>query len=178
MKKMLGVVCIVLCSLTIVAQAPSDFVIPVKVNTSLAPVSITLQWPANADATSYTIKRKDVSDNAFKEDFISIASITTDVRNATSYTDDNIQAGQLYEYELSGTFSPSLPVTRSVYVCAGINAPAVHKRGSLLLLCDSNIVSNISSGLNRLYEDLVGDGWRVIRTDVTGSSNPADAYLI
>jgi glucose/arabinose dehydrogenase len=178
MKKMLGVVCIVLCSLTIVAQAPSDFVIPVKVNTSLAPVSITLQWPANADATSYTIKRKDVSDNAFKEDFISIASITTDVRNATSYTDDNIQAGQLYEYELSGTFSPSLPVTRSVYVCAGINAPAVHKRGSLLLLCDSNIVSNISSGLNRLYEDLVGDGWRVIRTDVTGSSNPADAIWV
>lgn len=179
MRKLLIAVYIGVCGLQTVAQAPSDFVIPVKVIVgSGEPATITLSWPANADATTYSIKRKLVSDQSYKANFEIIATISSAAATSTGYTDESIQKGLLYEYEISGSFSPSLPAIRSNYICAGIEVPPVHDRGSILLLCDSNIVNDISVRLQRLYADLTGDGWRVIRMDVNGSGNPMDAARI
>ena len=47
-----------------------------------------------------------------------------------------------------------------------------------LLLCDSSITTDIAANLQRLYADLVGDGWKVVRMDVSRSDNPHDAVWV
>jgi|GEM_PF-808295 len=148
------------------AQLPQDFVIPAKVITNETEPSITIQWPANSNAVSYTIKRKTVTDSAYKSAFLTIGTITQHADTATQFTDPAIDPGTLYEYEISGSFSTTLPAVKSTYLCGGIRIAAVHQRGSLLLLCERSLAPAIENELNTLYTDLVGDGWKVIRYDV------------
>ena len=123
-----------LCASWCFAQAPSDFVIPVKVNVDTAgQPSITLSWPLNADAISFTIKRKLISDVSYKENFIAIATLMNGNGTIERYKDTAIQKGLMYEYEVSGNYTTSLPATKSTYLCAGIDVPAVHNRGAIFI---------------------------------------------
>lgn len=156
------------------AQEPKDFVIPIKITTNDTRPSIILSWPGNGDARSYTIRRKTVSDNSYLSSFASVGFVDNTQSVQTSFEDTTIQAGILYEYEISGNFTPAIPDTRNVYICAGINIPAVHKRGSILLLCDSSVINDIETDLSTLYFDLVGDGWKVRRINVDRQNTPVN----
>ncbi len=136
--------------------------------------SVIIEWDANADARSYTIKRKKVTDSSFSEPFSTIGVVENSVSVNTYFEDPGVEQGVLYEYEVSGEFAVSLPAVRSTYVCAGIDIPAVHYRGAMLLLCDSSIVNETNGGLDTLYKDLVGDGWKVIRRDVARDNTPVN----
>ena len=48
----------------------------------------------------------------------------------------------------------------------GLDAPAVEDRGTLLLLVDESHAEALAGELAQLNEDLIGDGWKVIRHDV------------
>lgn len=165
------------CFHLLYAQLPQDFVIPAKVTANEAVSSITIQWPANSDAISYTIKRKTVTDSSYKAPFFTISSILQDAATATQFTDTDISPGTLYEYEISGNFSTTLPSKKSIYLCAGIHISPVHKRGSLVLLCEKSVAPALASELSTLYNDLVGDGWNVIRYDVTGPAEEGTVAL-
>ena len=52
------------------------------------------------------------------------------------------------------------------YIYAGIQAPLVESRGKVVLLVDNTFTSSLSNELARLQQDLVGDGWTVLRHDV------------
>lgn len=156
------------------AQAPKDFIIPVKINTNNLKPSITISWTANADARNYTIKRKLVTDDSYLSSFSAVGFVDNSVTVQTSFEDTTIEPGKLYEYEISGNFAVSLPADRNNYICAGIDVPAVHTRGSIVLLCDSSIVNDILNDLTVLYADLAGDGWKVIRIDVERSAGVAE----
>lgn len=169
-RSILFIYCCIL-SVLCYAQAPQDFVIPVKVKVAADASFITLEWPEYPTALAYRIKRKIVGDSSYKEPFLLIDSFTTNASVETKFTDFNIAKGILYEYELSGSFSDSFPGVKSTYVCAGSNIPAVHKRGSMVLLCENGIAAQLTAELGRLYQDLVGDGWKVIRINVPGAEN-------
>ncbi len=172
-RKLLLVFIISISSQAVCAQAPKDFVIPVRVTTNPQRPSITFTWPANANALQYSISRKTVTAGSYTTPFTSIGYISN-AQVQTSFEDTTIERGVLYEYEISGNFTSSLPAARNFYTCAGIQIPAVADRGRTLLLCDSSVTGDLASDLAVLYADLVGDGWKVTRMDVSRDNTPAN----
>jgi hypothetical protein len=84
---------------------------------------------------------------------------------ATTYTDSSVSAGQSYEYrayrvDSSGTAYPP------DHVCVALNAPPQESRGKIVLLVDQTLANQIAASLSQLQQDLVGDGWNVVRYDV------------
>ena len=60
------------------------------------------------------------------------------------------------------------------HVLAGIRAPAVHDRGTVLLVLDSDITYGLAAEIDRLEIDLVADGYRVRRLVVWQTLDPAE----
>src|SRR5205814_3835118 len=57
------------------------------------------------------------------------------------------------------------------YVQSGINVPLLENRGKVVLVVDRTYAAQLASELNRLQQDLVGDGWTVLRHDVGRSDS-------
>lgn len=145
--------------------AESTWVYAVQISASVqsSPPRITLSWPQDQyGANSYTVCRK-------AKDATSWGSGTTLPGSATSYVDNNVVVGGTYEYQIvkAGT----LGYTGYGYIYAGIEAPLIENRGKVILAVDSSHAGSLTSELNRLRQDLVGDGWTVIRRDVSRSNN-------
>ena len=111
--------------------------------------------------------------------------IATLAYNATSYSDTNVTPGVEYEYELQQDFNSAVTFSSNKaattipaqalssgnlrafgYICAGINLPYNDNRGTLLLLVDNTMTTPLATELAQLQQDLAGDGWKVVRTDL------------
>lgn len=128
------------------------------------PARITLRWPTDHEpATGYTVWRKHPADAAWGSGMNLPA-------NATSYQDDNVTVGGVYEYQIE-KHSDFVPAWG--YVTVGINAPLIESRGKIVLVVDRSIAGGIASELRRLETDLAGDGWGVVRKEVGREDSPA-----
>jgi len=85
---------------------------------------------------------------------------------ASSYADTNVLAGERYEYQV--TFNASQ--AKRAVLSAAIRGAPVESRGRLVLLVDKALAARyrsiINSALRELIEDLIGDGWTVVRKNV------------
>jgi hypothetical protein len=109
---------------------------------------------------------------------------------ATTYIDADIflQVGQRYEYRVFRETNPgdnNFPnFMYPVHTFAAINAPPIEKRGKIILLIDNTLVSQLTTNITRLQNDLVGDGWTVItnhvarHNDTTWSANTSSIASI
>jgi hypothetical protein len=135
---------------------------------SVSPPSIELNWRREFNSSYYslalfpkTIYRRQLPDT----NWTLLASNLTGL----SYKDTNVIIGQRYEYDV-------LPTER--YLLSAINAPPIEYRGKVILLVDQTLTNALATNLTQLTEDLVGDGWKVIRhdaprhDDVVWSNNP------
>lgn len=144
------------------AIMPIDYAIQLSVQTQKNPPTITLNWLPKAGATGYTISRRGPEDNDFySTGWIQIASLDS---TATSYSDTSVAVGARYEYWVNCNTSS---VTATGYVTSGIEAPLTEDRGKLVLLVDNTMTTPLQFELERLIQDLTGDGWTVIRHDVS-----------
>ncbi len=136
-----------------------DYSVQVSATVQLAPMEITLQWPQDTNATpaSYTVYRRMLGATQWG------GGMTLSGRT-TSYTDANITAGRAYEYRIVKT---ARLYTGYGYIAVGVRAPLVDHRGKILLLVDDSFRSALAPELARLQQDLAGDGWIVIRRDVS-----------
>ncbi|MCB0532452.1 MAG: T9SS type A sorting domain-containing protein [Lewinellaceae bacterium] len=139
------------------AQNTSDIVVPVTVTTSSNPPVINLSFPATANAVSTLIGRKFI--NQVSWNFIVLPA------NSTGFADSSVLSGIGYEYIVIKQTSVA-PTTRVGLVYAGIEVPAPTYRGKMILLVDDQLSTPLAMELNRLVDDLRGDGWQVIRRDV------------
>ena len=135
-----------------------EFSVQASATVQAAPPQITLNWPQDQYTVpnTYTVYRKAPGDGSW-------GAGTTLAGTTTSYTDNNVAAGTAYEYQIVKV-GPAY--TGYGYVYAGINLPMVDSRGKLLLVVDNTYAANMASELARLQQDLVGDGWTVIRLNV------------
>lgn len=139
------------------AQSTQDTVVLVEVSVSDSPPSIELLWPAGA---ATTVSRKGLAAAAW-------TVLTNNLPGtAAGYTDTNVTVGSAYEYRVN-------TITGTGYVYAGIQAPLIENRGSLILLVDTAYSLPLSNELVRLKRDLIGDGWNVIRHDVSSGQSVA-----
>jgi hypothetical protein len=148
--------------------ADSTWVFAVQITALIqqSPPAITLTWePDMYGATGYTISRKAKTDTSWGNP---IAVLSGSISN---YTDFNVQAGSAYEYQIYKT--SVMGYVGYGYIYAGINAPLTENRGKLLLMVATNATAGLSTELARLQSDLMGDGWQVIRHDVSSNDAPA-----
>jgi Bacterial Ig domain len=154
-------------------QSVSDYAVRVSASVATSPAKITLSWPADPQATGYTLYRK-------TRDATSWGTGTALGAAATSYVDSNVAAGNTYEYRISKAASAGgANFTGEGYIYTGIQAPLVESRGKVILLVDNTFSASLAMELGRLQQDLAGDGWTVLRHDVGRSSAvPAVKALI
>ena len=148
------------------AQADDTFVYAVQLSATVqaSPPQILLNWePDPYGANSYAIFRK-------SEQAPSWGAGTVVPGSATNYLDTNVVDGSSYEYQVLK--SASLGYKGYGYIYAGINAPLTESRGGLTLIVATNSTMSLSNELGRLEADLIGDGWRVIRHDVSSNDTP------
>ncbi|HXG47311.1 MAG TPA: C25 family cysteine peptidase, partial [Methylomirabilota bacterium] len=142
------------------------YAVQVSATAQTSPPQITLTWPADPyGATSYTVYRKTKESTSWGTG----ASLSG---SATSYVDSNVAVGGSYEYQI--VKQGSLGYRGYGYIHVGVNAPLVDDRGKVILVVDNTHAASLASELNRLQQDLAGDGWTVIRRDVSRADTPAN----
>jgi hypothetical protein len=150
-------------------QAEEDtFVYAVQISAvpQVSPPQITLNWePDPLGADSYTIYRK--TRDATDWGNGTIVSGTT-----SNYTDSNVVQGGTYEYQIikAGTIG----YTGYGYIYTGINSPLTDNRGKIVLVVATNSTVGLDAELARLQSDLSGDGWTVLRHDVSSNDTPVN----
>jgi hypothetical protein len=138
------------------AQTPSDIAVQVHATAQTAPPSITLHWPADANASGYNIYRKLKGSSSWSP----VGAVTgTD----STFTDLAVAVGDAWEYRLTKT---ATGYTGQGYCYAGIELAVQDYFGKVILVVDTTYAAGLATELWRLEEDLWGDGWQVIRIDV------------
>ncbi len=159
MNKVLLILLFVFLIFTAFAQSSKDRAIQLNVLVQKTPAQIKLSWPSViSSTTSYTVFKKNPDSSNWGTALSVIPS------NAPlEYTDNQIAIGNRYEYKVVGD-DGTLPFG---YALCGIEVPYIEKARRLILLVDSTTSVTLSSELQRLKEDLIGEGWQVIRHDVS-----------
>ncbi len=154
--------------LTAVAQTPQDRGLLLWTEIEGAFPLIRLKWPAPpAAVTGYVLHRKAKDDTAWG-DVIAILNADTRV-----YEDSYVEIGKVYEYRL--TSMNGLNHVGYGYIQAGIKVPPVENRGKVILLVEAEVTDDLEKELETLRKDLIGDGWRVLRHDVSRNATPEEA---
>jgi hypothetical protein len=142
-----------------------DFAFLLSAHASADGSTIVITWPRQ-NVRSITVQRKLVSEKQWSA---SIAHLPGD---ATNFEDSDIHKGIAYEYQFTGPLREDGDRTAYGYICAGIEVPAIERRGKIALIVDDRFSDALAEEFDRLREDLVGDGWTVVRHDVSANPTP------
>src|SRR5687767_7909888 len=148
-------------------RGDNSFVYAVQIAATVqsSPARIHLRWePDPYGARSYTVFRKSKSATSW-------GTGTVLPGNATGYTDPNVAVGGAYEYQV---IKAGQGYTGYGYINAGIAARLKDARGKLILIVDNRYSAALAPELAQLKSDLIGDGWQVIRRDVSRADSPAN----
>jgi hypothetical protein len=146
------------------------YTVQISATVQASPPQITLQWEANDPygVRSWSIYRK--AKDATSWNFL--VSLDPAVSN---WTDSSVSVGSTYEYQI---IKAATNHTAYGYIYSGINAPLIENRGTCLLIVATNSTIGLSDELARLQSDLAGDGWFVIRHDVSSNQTPLSVRSI
>ena len=158
MKFCLGQLCISAMCLFIMegaAQTNEDLSVEIYAEVTSSPPAIELHWKNISFGTpGYYIYKKSKSANAWGP---ALDSLPTGV---TSYLDTDVIIDSTYEYQV---LAPGESFVSTGYIFAGIQSPALHEKGCMVLLVDSTFIDSCEADIITLMGDLSGDGWQVIR---------------
>jgi hypothetical protein len=138
------------------AQTVSDYAIRLSGAVQTNPPQINLTWPPDSRATGYWVYRKARDDTNWDGG-------TTLPVNATGFADTNLVVGATREY---GIYKTASSYYGDGFLFGGVQVPLTETRGKVILLIDSTFSTNLASEIARLQQDLIGDGWTVVRHDV------------
>jgi transcriptional regulator CtsR len=165
-KTMTGVFVLVLLSLlpAWTVEQTWRYAVEVSAEALTSPTRIRLSWPSDS-ATGYTIYRK-------TKDAIDWGGVYASLSGtATSWEDSGVSIGSAYEYKI---VKAATGFSGYGYIFAGHQAPpTLDSRGKIILVVDNLYAASLATELDRLKQDLVGDGWTVIRRDVARTDTPA-----
>jgi hypothetical protein len=156
MKKFLLIASICALPFTMFAQdAARNWTVQLTAVASADPAEITLNMAPNASvgATTYRIFRKLKGTDGWG---VAIASIPS---ASLSYTDETVEIGVSYEYQVQLTGGVTLYGWG--YINSGIELELNPNKGDLLLLVDETFETSLSSEIAVLEQDLYADGWMV-----------------
>jgi hypothetical protein len=143
-----------------------------SVTNSPPQVVLTFKLPPNTGFGTTVQRRLDTATNW--------TTLTTGLK-ATNYTDSNLSLGHHYEYQVYREGFGASQYSPAEHMSAGLDAPAIEKHGKIVLLIDETLSSQLALSLDQLQQDLVGDGWEVVRYTVPRHQDiysPTAAYLV
>ncbi|MBX2971943.1 MAG: hypothetical protein KF797_02470 [Flavobacteriales bacterium] len=158
-----------LSTAALIAQSSSERAAVRMTATVQTSPSITLSWAPISSTTALTIYRKTKAATSWG------SAVATPAATATTWTDNSVSVGVNYEYKIVRV---SAGVTGTGYINTGIQVPAVDYRGKIILLVDNTLASSLSTELTQLTNDLLADGWGVIRSDVARTASVASVKSI
>src|SRR5688572_28997019 len=139
-------------SSSILSQSCRDASVELIADVQTNPPRITLKWLPNTSATGYFINRKLKTANSWGAVFATLPD------TASHFVDTTALVGISYEYRV---VRQAEFFTGYGYINSGINIAATEQRGHLILIVDSTFFDTLSFEINRLINDLRGDGWKV-----------------
>lgn len=136
-----------------------NYAVEINAAGQASPAQITLSWKQDTGATpaSYTVFRKPPTATSWGSPLVTLAG------SSTSFADTSVATGTVYEYQI---VKAAAGYQGYGYIQAGINVPLVDNRGTVILVVEKTYAANLATELRRLEQDLIGDGWSVIRHDV------------
>ncbi len=152
--------------LSAVAQAQTygqDRSVQAWATVTSAPPSITLNWLTYPTTTGYQVYRKLKGGTSWGPVVANVAG------TATSWTDNTVQLNTNYEYKI--VRSTSGYGNGYGYVNSAVELAMVESRGTLVLIVDNTFTAPLAAQLTELQSDLEGDGWKVIRHDVSRTAS-------
>jgi hypothetical protein len=149
---------------------PVDYTFLLSAEAVASPPSITIRWTQKSLPAIY-VRRKLLGEANWG------GSVTLN-GSATSYVDTSVVAGKAYEYEFQGVVQANPQQIAYGYICAGASVPAQERRGKLVLVVDNRFAGSLAAELETLRKDLVGDGWTVLRRDVSPASTSPQVKAI
>ena len=128
-----------------------------------SPPRITLNWEGLYNVTGYQIWRKIKGGTSWGDPVAVLGA------NTQTWADNNVTTGVSYEYKV-------VRHTTNVgdgysYINSGILMPMVEARGKVIVLVDDYFSSALASQLEQMQKDLEGDGWTVVRHDVSRNAS-------
>jgi len=145
------------------AQQNHDKTVRMTAVVQESPARITLSW-LSPSSEIYAITHQKIYRRLPGQDWgAEYASLAT---GDLMYSDTNVEVGVLYEYRIVRLFSNG-PRSSTGYLETGIHLREVDRRGSVILLVKDTAAAAMVAELSRLQEDLAGDGWHIIREEIT-----------
>ncbi len=145
-----------------ISQSAADAAVRLTATVQNSPAQISLSWPGNATTSQYIVFRKLKSAGTWGTPLATLTGTTT------QYTDNTANPGSNYEYRVIRAGSG---YNGFGYINAGIEVPATEYRGKLILLVDSSFLLPLAAEINRLTNDIEGDGWTVLRFAVSRNAH-------
>src|ERR1041385_282258 len=141
--------------------------------------SICLLWPTNYYRQELHVFRRVYTNRPSQWQYYSeIYAITNPVlaQAASQYCDTNVSSGIHYEYQISALIATNacnvttdIPYWYYQYISTGAGVPLRDQRGKLVLLVERSLAAPLASEIERLEDDLIGDGYQLFRHDVAAS---------
>jgi hypothetical protein len=130
--------------------------------------SISLNWPADADASNFYVYRKTKGATTWG------AALATLPSNATGYVDASVSVNTLYDYKIQMTSSGT--PAKFGYLSSGIEVKANSNHGIAIVVVESSYIANMNfqNALDIYAEDLELDGWYPKVIYVTSTDLVAD----
>ena len=152
------------CPYALFSQSCQDASVELSADVQADPPRITLHWRASATASQHFVYRKLKTGSSW-------GSVVGSFNGtATEFVDSTVNVGVSYEYRV---FRQASNYSGNGYINAGIEVPAVHSRGILILVVDETFIDSLSYEIARLKSDLEGDGWKVVQHNVSRTATVA-----
>ncbi|MDX1950980.1 MAG: Ig-like domain-containing protein [Verrucomicrobiota bacterium] len=172
--QILGVAVLLQVGPVVWAINPLEYAVTVSATVVASPPQIHLKWPANSAVRKYTIRRKALMDNAWSRPLATLG------QGSVGFV-DSVPLGSAFEYEIEAEtthVSSGRSVTAYGYIYAGQAVPLPDYRGKLILLVESSVAGPLSTEIHLLEEDLISEGWVVIRRTVSSQDNPRNVRAL
>src|SRR6185503_9763170 len=146
------------CDAWKIQRTTSGLAAQVTAETRASPPAIVLSWATNpTDTTSIDVYRRAAGEASFHAPIAAGLPAST-----TIYTDNDVSHGVVYEYYVERQLDTK-PWWSVGHLASAIEAPLVEARGTVVLVIEESIQGALAGEIERLAEDLLGDGWNVAR---------------
>lgn len=140
------------------AQTTEDLAVELSATVQTSPAQVTLHWKMlTVDTPVYHIWKKAKTSTSWGTE-IAILPATD-----SAFTDTAVIIDSAYEYQV---WALGTTLSSSGYIYAGIRNPAIHNKGTLLLIIDSTFSDSCAAAIKTMMDDMSGDGWQIIRHDL------------
>ncbi len=145
------------------SQTVQDVVVKLTATVDVATPKVTLDFENPAPSELFIFRREKGS-----TDWFLLAQESPS--SATSFEDDLVNVSQTYEYGVQRTINGNIAFG---YVTVPVEAPIVDQRGTLSVFLEAALETPLSTELERLRLDLIGDGWQLLWHPVPTSATVA-----